>query len=105
MALPRPVARAISILGLILGLALALAASLMTTYQTAKATPRIGFPLTVTLIVFFICVFVVTKLAATLWKANAKRLPLYFSACLTAIFAVALSLTVLRPMRYPHLSR
>ena len=103
MALPRLVARMFSILLFLIGLAIAPAASLVAAYQLAKITPRIGLLVTTTCLVCFLFTLAVATVATRLWIIDWRKAPLVCSAIVTGLFALALFLTVLRPMRYPHL--
>jgi proline iminopeptidase len=94
--------RIISVLLFLFGVAIALAASLVTTYQTAKVTPRVGLLVVVTLLVFFIGVFLAIQLMGKLSETFLKRSAVLNSTALTVLFAVGLYLSVLRPTHYPH---
>ena len=103
MALLRLVARVFSILLFLIGLAIAPVAGLVAAYQLAKITPRIGMLMTTTCLVCFLFTLAPATLAARLWPTDLRKFPLGCSAIVTGLFAFALFLTVLRPMRYPHL--
>ena len=103
MAVPRFVMRASAVLVVVLGLALTLAASLASAYESARATARTGLLVGVLLAVFLLGSWLVNGLAAKLWKTTSRRFSLFASTALTLLFALALSLTVLRPTHYPHL--
>jgi proline iminopeptidase len=103
MALPRPFARAIAVLVFLVGLALSLVAGFVAAFQAAKATPSIGWLVTVVLGIFFVCILIVSWLTANLWRTGSKRFLWISSVGLTALLAVALFLAVLSPMHSQHL--
>ena len=104
MAITRLVARVFSILLCLSGLTITPTAGLVVAYQLAKITPRIGMLVIEACLVCFLFTLAATTLAARLWPTDLRMFPLVCSAIVAGLFALALFLTVLRPMRYSHLA-
>ena len=103
MTFPRIVLRILSVLLFLLRVGVAVAASLVAAYQAAKVMPQTGALLAVALLVFFLCVFLTTDLTGRLSRTFLNRSAALTSTSLTAFFALALYLAVLRPLQYPHI--
>jgi proline iminopeptidase len=102
MTLSSKTKRVLSALLFLIGVGISFVVSLLATYQTAKITPHIGLLSVVSVLVFFIGAVLTTELAGKLIKTFWNRSTVLTSAALTFIFAIVVSLAVLRPTHYPH---
>ncbi len=102
---PRRIVRpTFAILLFVAGVAITLGASLFAAYGTARLSSHIGVLLMVAFAVCFLLAYAVASVATKLWGAKVRWFAITSSAIVTALFAVAVFLLVLRPSNYPHIT-